>query len=67
MKSFFPDIKRINNIFWKKIIDNYVEQDKKKYLQITIKNDSNKIDKDNLSNLKKFLKFAKPMKLIVFT
>ena len=39
-KFFFPDIKRINNIFFgKKIIDNYVEQDKKKkYLQITIKN-----------------------------
>ena len=60
-KFFFPDIKRINNIFFgKKIIDNYVEQDKKKVSSNYYKKlDSNKIDKDNLSNLKKIFEICK--------
>ena len=64
-KFFFPDIKRIQNIFFgKKIIDNYVEQDNKKvslnyYKQL----DPNKIDEDNLYNLKKIFKICETNKI----
>jgi hypothetical protein len=59
-KIFFPNIKQIKNIFLgKKIIDNYVEQDKKKVsINYYKKLDPNNINKDNLLNLKKIFKIC---------